>query len=140
MDGPKSIVSRNSGCHKAESQRESLAMMEILLRFVIGGVVVSAFALGGDMLRPKSFAGLFGAAPSVALASLALTFKQHEASYVALEGKSMVVGSIAFLAYAYVTGQFLKRSHSSVLWIAIATLPVWFGISFGCLLVLRGFN
>ena len=46
--------------------------MERLLRAVIGGVVVSAFALLGDVFQPKRFAGLFGAAPSVALASLGL--------------------------------------------------------------------
>ena len=31
-------------------------------------IAVSAFAGFGDTLRPKSFAGLFGAAPSIALA------------------------------------------------------------------------
>ncbi len=40
-------------------------MIEILYRFLIGGLVVSAFALIGDLLKPKSFAGLFGAAPSI---------------------------------------------------------------------------
>ncbi len=48
-------------------------MNEIILRFLIGGAVVSAFALLGDLFKPKSFAGLFGAAPSVALATLGLT-------------------------------------------------------------------
>ena len=47
-------------------------MKETLLRFFIGGAVVSAFALLGDLFKPKSFAGLFGAAPSVALATLGL--------------------------------------------------------------------
>jgi hypothetical protein len=42
--------------------------MQILIRFLIGGAVVSVFALIGDVLKPKSFAGLFGAAPSVAVA------------------------------------------------------------------------
>ena len=42
-------------------------MTEYLIRFLVGGVVVSAFSMLGDLLRPKSFAGLFGAAPSVAL-------------------------------------------------------------------------
>ena len=37
---------------------------DLILRFLIGGVVVSAFAALGDMVKPKSFAGLFGAAPS----------------------------------------------------------------------------
>ena len=38
---------------------------------------VSLFAVAGDVLRPKSFAGLFGAAPSVALATLTLAFWKH---------------------------------------------------------------
>jgi hypothetical protein len=45
-------------------------MIQILIRFLVGGAVVSVFALIGDVLKPKSFAGLFGAAPSVALATL----------------------------------------------------------------------
>ena len=48
-------------------------MNELFLRFAIGGIVVSAFAVLGDSFKPKSFAGLFGAAPSLALATLALT-------------------------------------------------------------------
>lgn len=113
-------------------------MTELLLRFLIGGVVVSAFALCGDLLRPKSFAGLFGAAPSVALASLALTLRQHDPSYVAIEGRSMMFGAIAFLGYAYLVGQFLKRTRRGALMVAISALPVWFGISFGCLFLIQG--
>jgi hypothetical protein len=45
-------------------------LLEYLLRFIAGGVAVSAFAAFGDAVRPKSFAGLFGAAPSIALATL----------------------------------------------------------------------
>jgi hypothetical protein len=45
---------------------------ETILRVIIGGTVVSTFALLGDVLKPRSFAGLFGAAPSVALATLAV--------------------------------------------------------------------
>jgi hypothetical protein len=49
-------------------------LLDYLLRFAAGGLIVSAFAVLGDVLRPKSFAGLFGAAPSVALATLSLAF------------------------------------------------------------------
>ncbi len=49
---------------------KALRMKEILLRFVIGGIVVSTFAILADLFKPKSFPiGLFGAAPSVALAT-----------------------------------------------------------------------
>jgi hypothetical protein len=40
-------------------------MLELLIRFFFGGAVVSAFATLGDVVKPKSFAGLFSAAPSV---------------------------------------------------------------------------
>ena len=46
----------------ARSCRET---MELIFRFIVGGLVVSLFAVIGDVLKPKSFAGLFGAAPSV---------------------------------------------------------------------------
>lgn len=113
-------------------------MTEFFLRFLIGGAVVTVFALCGDVLRPKSFAGLFGAAPSVALASIGMTLKQHGTPYVALESKSMALGAIAFLCYPYVTGQVLKRSHANALTVAILAMPIWFAMSFGGLwLVMR---
>ena len=65
------------------------------MRFLIGGTVVSLFALIGDLLRPKSFAGLFGAAPSVALATLAFAVHSNGTSYAAVEGRSMIAGSVA---------------------------------------------
>ena len=46
---------------------------EILARFLIGGAIVSFFAVLAEMFRPKSFAGLFGAAPSIALATIGIT-------------------------------------------------------------------
>ena len=66
-------------------------MVEYLLRFIAGGLAVSAFAILGDALRPKSFAGLFGAAPSIALATLLITLSQNGAHFAAVEGRSMIV-------------------------------------------------
>jgi tetrahydromethanopterin S-methyltransferase subunit C len=48
-------------------------MAQLVFRFLVGGLIVSLFAALADVLKPKSFAGLFGAAPSVGLATLALT-------------------------------------------------------------------
>ena len=70
-------------------------MTEYLVRFLVGGVVVSAFAMLGDVIRPKSFAGLFGAAPSVALATLGIAIYQHGAGYAALQSQTMMAGAIA---------------------------------------------
>jgi hypothetical protein len=48
-------------------------MKELFIRLVVGGTVVSFFAVLGDLLKPKSFAGLLGTRLSVALATLSLT-------------------------------------------------------------------
>src|ERR1700730_14946463 len=70
---------------------------DLILRFVIGGVVVSAFAALGDVLKPKSFAGLFGAAPSIALATLGLTIAANGKMYAAAEARSMVADDAGLL-------------------------------------------
>jgi hypothetical protein len=48
-------------------------LLQYVFRFLVGGTILSLFACLGDLLKPKSFAGLFGAAPSIALAMLGLT-------------------------------------------------------------------
>lgn len=52
-------------------------MKELIIRFLVGGTFVSLFAVLGDLFRPKSFAGLFGAAPSIALATLGITIAKE---------------------------------------------------------------
>ncbi|MDQ2833364.1 MAG: DUF3147 family protein [Acidobacteriota bacterium] len=114
-------------------------MKEILIRFLIGGVIVTLFAALGDVLRPKSFAGLFGAAPSVALATIPITLHQHGKAYVALEARSMILGALAFCCYAAAVSWVLRRYKPGTLTATIAMMPVWFAVSFGLfLLVLRG--
>lgn len=48
-------------------------MTVLLIRFLVGGAIVTVFSLVGEVIGPKSLAGVFGAAPSVALATLPLT-------------------------------------------------------------------
>ena len=104
---------------------------ELVLRFLIGGVVVSAFAALSEILRPKSFAGLFGAAPSIALATLGITIAKSGKLYAATEARSMIVGAVAFFCYASATSWVLMRYKPHALTAALALLPIWFGASFG---------
>ena len=106
-------------------------MFEYGLRFLAGGIAVSAFATLGDTLRPKSFAGLFGAAPSIALATLLLTLSQKGAPFAATEGRSMIVGAFALAAYSWTVCVLLKKFLLSSWAAAIAALPVWFAVAFG---------
>jgi hypothetical protein len=105
--------------------------MELLVRFIIGGLVVSAFAVTGDLLKPKSFAGIFGAAPSVALATLGLTIAKQGAGYAAIEGRSMMLGAVAFCLYSHLVSWLLLRVKASSLVIASASIFVWLAAAFG---------
>ncbi len=105
--------------------------MQLLLRFFIGGVVVSVFALIGDALKPKSFAGLFGAAPSVALATLAITVVSNGKHYAAQEASSMIVGAVALGLYAWATMQLIVRFRWHGMTAAVAAFVVWFGCALG---------
>jgi hypothetical protein len=99
--------------------------MEYLIRFLTGGIVVSAFSVLGDILRPKSFAGLFGAAPSVALATLSLALWKQGEDYVSIEGRSMILGSFALALYSLVVCQLLMRVQWSALAATTAAIFLW---------------
>src|SRR5271165_7170897 len=94
-------------------------------------MVVSAFSLIGTILRPKTFAGLFGAAPSVALATLALTFHKDGHAYTAIEGRSMMLAAVALAAYAWVVAMILLRARHNTLLVTSTSLVVWVVVAFG---------
>ena len=108
-----------------------MPMTDLFLRFLFGGLIVSGFAVLGDIFRPKSFAGLFGAAPSIALATLGLTIAHHGHLYAATETRSMALGAIAFFIYASATSFLLMRYKASALLVSFVLLPLWLGISLG---------
>jgi len=110
-------------------------MMEYVARFLIGGLAVSAFAILGDVLRPKSFAGLFGAAPSVALATLGIALLQHGGGYAAMLGQGMIRGAVALLVYSIVVCQLLMRARWKALPATLVALVVWLAVALGLHLI-----
>ena len=96
-----------------------------------GGVAVSAFAVLGDIVRPKSFAGLFGAAPSFALATILITLSQKGAPFVAMESRSMIVGAFALAAYSWTVCVLIKKLTLSSLTATMLALIVWFAVGLG---------
>ena len=106
-------------------------MLEYGLRFLAGGIAVSALAALGDTLRPKSFAGLFGAAPSIAVATLLITLSQKGAPFAAVEGRSMILGAFALAAYSWVVCVLLKKFLLSTRAATMAALVIWFVVAFG---------
>jgi hypothetical protein len=103
--------------------------MEWLLRFVIGGTVVLLFSIAGDIIRPKSLAGIFGAAPSVALATLMLTVRYHGVPYAATEACSMLIGAAALAVYAWVCGVALWRHGEPVAVLLLAAISIWMAVA-----------
>jgi lipoprotein signal peptidase len=85
----------------------------------------------GDLFRPKSFAGLFGAAPSVAVATLAIAFWNQGAAYAALEGRSMMIRSLALCFYSVAACQLMKRYELPALAATVLSLIVWTLIALG---------
>ena len=106
-------------------------MGELIVRFILGGAIVSLFSILGGLLKPRTFAGLFGAAPSIALATLGLTFHKQGGTYASIEGRSMIVGAAALLGYSLSLWFFVGRLRARVLVTAAAALPVWFACAFG---------
>ena len=103
----------------------------LALKAANGGLFVVAFALVSEVLKPKHFAGLFSAAPSVALANLAVTvaFKGHGEAIVNTRG--MLIGAVAFTASAAIAAIVARRRsvRTATLvvfgtWIALA-LPLY---------------
>ncbi len=104
-------------------------MGEYTLRFFAGGLIVSAFAMLGDILRPKSFAGLFGAAPSVALATLGIAVVQHGAEYAAIQTRAMIAGAVALSCYSILVCQLLMRFRMRALPATLVAFGFWLAIA-----------
>jgi hypothetical protein len=110
---------------------DSSLLIELGIRFLVGGVVVSIFSVIGDVITPKSFAGIFSAAPSVALATVGLTLFVHGGSYAGVEGRSMVIGGAALFVSGLVVGWLILRRHVDALIAAGASWVVWAAVALG---------
>jgi hypothetical protein len=113
-------------------------MTEYVVRFIVGGAFVLAFAMLGDVLRPKSLAGLFGAAPSVALATLGVAIYQHGAGYAAVQSQAMMAGAVALAVYSLVVCHLLIRARIRALPATLLSLLVWLIVAFGVLTLAGG--
>src|SRR4051794_5211415 len=96
---------------------------EVALKALAGGLLVLAFAAIAQVLSPKRFAGIFSAAPSVALGSLLVTamFSGHQD--IASAGKGMVVGAVAFTVYCLAAVPLVRRWGAW--WGSAAALVAW---------------
>jgi len=92
----------------------------ICIKAVDGGLFVALFAVIGEMLQPKRFAGIFGASPAVSLANLlVIALVQGEGTARKASG-GMIAGAIALAVAAGVAIPAVRRwgavLGSAVLW------------------------
>jgi hypothetical protein len=74
-------------------------LAEVALKALAAGLFVLAFAALAQTLTPKRFAGVFSAAPSVALGSLLITAAFSGVGHAASAARGMLVGAAAFTVY-----------------------------------------
>ena len=79
------------------------------LKSLFGGILVVVFSGLGDILQPKSFAGLFGAAPSVAVASIFITVVTSGASKAAVSSRGMIAGAVGMVVYCVAASLLVRR-------------------------------
>src|SRR2546430_15436826 len=96
------------------------------LKALVGGLAVVGFSLIGQAGHPKRFAGLFSAAPPVALASLAMTVVAKGAGATLPYAQGTLMGSAGMRACCLVALVLTNRLHAlvgSILpWLAAAAV------------------
>lgn len=104
----------------------------LAVRVVAGGALVAAFAMLGDALKPKMFAGLFSAAPSVATVSLLVTGLATGPAKEVKYTTGMIAGAIGLVAYSLVAALLVKHLNAMagsvlawVAWVVPAAIVYW---------------
>src|SRR5438270_13441080 len=109
---------KRCSCAWTRSQlgNNSAAMSDVVMLLVkglFGGCLVAVFALLSESVSPKRFGGLFGAAPAVAIAGLAITLLDKGARDAHLSAVGMIAGAVGMIAYAAVAVPLLRRMRAS---------------------------
>lgn len=107
-------------------------MVDLLVRFVLGGIIVSLFAMASDAVSPKTYSGIFGAAPSVALVSLSIAYVTRGGSIAALDGRSMLAGAAALVAYSLAAKHLVMHRRWSTLLATSSLIVLWLANAFAC--------
>ena len=95
----------------------------LAIKGLAGGTLVVAFALLSQGLEPKRFAGLFSAAPAVALAGLTVTLLDKGAQDAHQSAAGMIAGGVGMAVYAAAIIPLLRRMRPAAA--SIAAISVW---------------
>lgn len=99
----------------------------IVAKGLVGGLFVALFALIGESVQPKSFAGLFSAAPSIALASLTIIVLTNGSADAREQTLAMIFGAIGMVMYCVLAAFALQRFSA----VAGSAVPfaAWFAVA-----------
>lgn len=114
----------------------ALDALVIVVKAVLGGTLVSAFAVVGHVLRPKWFAGLFGAAPSVAIASLSVAVLDKGHHTASIAAYAMIFGAAGFVVFGLCVRPLMARFHAA--WAALLGCAAWVLVAVGAYLLVVG--
>ncbi|MEV0230940.1 hypothetical protein [Nonomuraea sp. NPDC050786] len=95
----------------------------IVGRGLLGGLLVMVFAVIGEMVTPKRFAGVFAAAPAVAIAGMTVTVLHEGRLPLAGSALGMIAGSVALVSYCAVAVPLVRRLGAFAG--SLAALVVW---------------
>lgn len=102
-------------------------VITVVAKSLLGGVLVLAFAGLSETLKPKRFAGILAAAPSVAIAGLAVGAAAKGPADQAQSAHTMIAGAVALAVYAAVAIVALRRlgagkgaAVSGLAWLVVA--------------------
>lgn len=98
-------------------------LLILIVKGLAGGGLVVAFAIVSEVLEPKRFAGLFSAAPAVALTGLTIVLLDKGAHDAHESAVGMIAGSAGMVAYAAAAVVLLRRMRASRA--AVAALGAW---------------
>jgi hypothetical protein len=106
-------------------------LLTILLKGLVGGTFVVLFALMGEVIRPRSLAGLTSSAPSIATASLLVALLTSGALMAFDLSLGMIAGAVGLVVWCPVGVKTVDRLRSvrgalvaTVAWFA-AVVILW---------------
>ncbi len=105
-----------------------MVVLAVLLKGLIGGTLVVAFALIGETVRPRGLAGITSAAPSIAAAALLVALLTTGAASARALSLGMVAGAVALLVWCLVGVEAVKRMGG--VRGSLAATAVWLAAAF----------
>ena len=106
-------------------------MSEAFVRFLIGGLVVSAFATSGAFSNPRASPD-YSAPRHLSLSQPSHSqFRKTAEAYAGTECRSMMAGAAGLCLYSILVSQLLARFRLSALTATLSAMPLWFLTAFG---------